>query len=59
MFFWEHLDLGSVSLSGGTYLGPHDLSNGRVELLGVVEVHGQDMGSADVLFSIGVLRGYL
>ena len=41
------------------YLGPHDLPDGRVKLLGVVEVHRHDVGPADVLLCIGVLGRYL
>ena len=41
------------------HLGPHDLPNGRVKLLGVVVVHRHDVRPADVLLCVWVLGGHL
>lgn len=42
-----------------TYIDPHDLTNSCVELFSVIEVNGDDMRSANMLLSIGMLRGHL
>lgn len=42
-----------------TYIGLHDVTDGGVKLLRVIEVHGDDVRPADVLLRIGMLRGHL
>ena len=41
------------------YVAVHDLTNGCVELFGVVEVDSDDVWPADVLLCVGMLRGHL
>lgn len=42
-----------------TYVDPHDLPDGRVELFGVVVVDGDDVRPANVLLCVGMLGGNL
>ncbi len=42
-----------------THIDPHDLTDGCIKLLGIIEVDSDDMRPADVLLCIGMLRGHL
>lgn len=42
-----------------THLNLHDLPDGCIKLLRVIEVDGDDMRPADVRLCIGMLRGHL
>lgn len=42
-----------------TYIDPHNLTDGRIKLLRVIEVDSDDMRPADILLCIWMLRGHL
>lgn len=42
-----------------TYIDPHDLTDGRIKLVRVIEVDGDDMRPADILLCIRMLRRHL
>lgn len=52
--FW-----GLTAQKARTYIDPQDLPDGRVELLGVVVVDGDDVRPANVLLCVGMLGGNL